>query len=277
MLPGESEMYIRQTAYNGTFYPSDKAKLAAEIDDYLENASSVIKHPTAKGIIVPHAGYVYSGQIAAYSYMSSSDCKPSKIIVLAPSHRYSFEKGSVIPDGLYRTPLGDVKIDVSAADLSQKSSMTFLKAAHDSEHSIEVQVPFLQTVFPNADLIPVLIGSQDPSICTSIASDIASMYEDEKQKPLVVISTDLSHFHRYDEAVQIDNTTMEIITEFNEDTLYHSVQNGSEACGFAAIYTGFKLLKKFGAKTCEKLMYKNSGDASGEKNRVVGYMAAVIY
>ena len=276
MLSGEYEMYIRQPAYNGTFYSSDKTKLATEIDTYLENALSADKYPDAKGIIVPHAGYVYSGQVAAYSYVSISELNPSKVIILAPSHRYSFEKGSVIPEGLYRSPLGDVKIDVSASELSQKESMTFLKAAHEAEHSIEVQIPFIQKVFPSADIVPVLIGTQNTLLCASIATDIASIYKNEKSTPLVVISTDLSHFHRYDEAVKIDNTTVQSITEFDEDSFYRSIQKGSEACGFAAIYTGFKLLKIFGAKTCKKLMYKNSGDTSGEKNRVVGYMAAVI-
>ncbi|MDA3901204.1 MAG: AmmeMemoRadiSam system protein B [Spirochaetes bacterium] len=269
-------MYTRKPVYAGTFYPSDKTTLLREIDSYLHQTSSIEPYNNACGIIVPHAGYIYSGLVSAAAFQAIRKTNPSRIIVLAPSHRYSFDHASVIPEGIYNTPLGDTDIDNSAAQLLDQPSFHYLQNAHEAEHSIEVQIPFIQRLFPSAPVVPILIGTQSPEHCRAIADDIFNVFNRSVSKTIVIISTDLSHFHNYDEATALDKGLIDIITEFDPDSLHAALSEGKEACGHASLLTGFYLTQLMGGARCEELLYKNSGDTAGDKNRVVGYLAAVI-
>ncbi len=271
-------MWVRKPVVAGSFYPSNPKGIEKEIDGYLNDAEDQSLDGDIIGLISPHAGYVYSAPVAAYSFNQLKNSDAELAIVLAPSHRARFDGASVIPSGVYETPLGGVEIDKTIGEkLVQETHFNFIEEVHSAEHSLEVQIPFLQRVLGNFKLVPIVIGTIDLDKCMSIAEDIYANLKDEKRDLVVVISTDLSHYHSYKSANELDGIFVDSLKDFSEESLYDVLsRNKAEACGQGPVLTGLNLCKKLGASKVDILKYANSGDTAGGKDQVVGYLAAAI-
>ena len=273
-------MYIHKMSYAGSFYPADRDILKSDIESFISAVPENIRHKKEGEIIavmVPHAGYIYSGPVAAYSYAAVAGNKYDTIIVLAPSHRARFNGCSIPLKGMYETPFGSVPIDekVSSA-ISAYPFASFIREIDSQEHSLEVQIPFLQYAVGDFSLVPIVVGTTDPVICEEMAKGISESLKNESRKFLVVISTDLSHYYDYRTAVRIDTVFLEALSSFDREKVQHSLENESEACGEGPVITGMILSKILGAHKVEILKYANSGDTAGDKQRVVGYASAAF-
>jgi MEMO1 family protein len=270
-------MYRRKPAVSGSFYPSNPQKLGAMVDSYLKDAKPGPPKGDVIGVISPHAGYVYSGPVAAYSYRRL-DPGVSLAVVLAPSHRARFNGAALLPEGVFETPLGDVAIDGDIGGrLAGMEYFGNVKEAHELEHSLEVQVPFLQKVLPDFKLLPLIIGCVDLDICRGIAEGIKKALAGEKRKYVIVISTDLSHYYSYETARSMDKEFIDALSTFDEEKVKALLARGtSEACGEGPVLTGMILCRGLGASSVEILKYANSGDTAGSKDQVVGYLSAAF-
>jgi AmmeMemoRadiSam system protein B len=254
----KGNLEIRKSAVEGMFYPSDADELNEMIDKFLKNAKETKIDGETKAIIVPHAGYFYSGQTAAYAYKLLEKFKgKKKIILLGPSHQFYFEGIAADVNEYWQTPLGKVKVIASEFDK--------LENAHAEEHCLEVQIPFLQKVLKEFEILPLVLCETDPK---DVAEKIIPLLDKDT---LIVISSDLSHYHPYDEAVRLDKATNEAVEKLD----YHSAES-KEACGIIPILTAIEIAKKLKWK-CRLLKYMNSGDVMGDRGNVVGYSSFVMY
>jgi len=271
-------MYRRKPAVAGSFYPSDPQRLEGMINRYLDESKSESIKGEIVGIISPHAGYIYSGPVAACSYRQIAGSGVRLAVILAPSHRFPFSGASILSEGVYETPLGDVPIDGAVgALLKNNTCFRAAKEAHEMEHSLEVQVPFLQRVLKDFAIVPIIVGTADIASCRRIAEGIRDALAGEKRKSIVVISTDLSHYYSYSAAQAMDNRFIEAVRSFDEDRVNDILKSGgAEACGERPVLAGMILCKLLGATRVEILKYANSGDTAGGKDQVVGYLAAAM-
>lgn len=273
-------MYVRKPAVAGSFYPSDPEKLKKMIDGYFSEAEKekVKLSERVYGIISPHAGYIYSGPVAAYGFSYLKDVPLEGFVVIAPSHRARFNGASVLPEGKFLTPLGEVDIDSEIGNtLLQTVNFAYIREVDEPEHSLEVQIPFLQMVKPGVKIVPVVIGTVDPGICRKIGESIADSLKSHGKNYGIIISTDLSHYYSYKKAVQMDGDFISALKSFDEMKIVETVKSGKgEACGEGALLAGFAACRKLGAGRVEIVKYANSGDTAGTKDEVVGYVSAVI-
>ena len=271
-------MWRRSPVVAGSFYPSNPERLKRDIEQYISQAERKSLHGELIALISPHAGYVYSGPVAAYSFVQLIDSNVEVALVLAPSHRARFEGASVIPEGVYETPLGEVPIDaIIGKKLIEKPHFGFIKEVHLSEHSLEVQVPFLQEVLKEFTIVPIIVGVTSVDMCSIIADEIFSVLQGEERKCTIVISTDLSHYFSYEKARQKDTFFIENLKKFDEKVLSTALCNDdAQACGEGPVLTGMSLARKLGAQDIEILSYANSGDTAGGKDQVVGYLSAAF-
>lgn len=248
---------IRKSVAAGSFYPKEKEKLEKMIDLFLQKVE--VDKINAKGFVMPHAGYIYSGQVAAYGYKIIKSLKVERVILLGPSHFIPFVGSSISTVDYWETPLGKVKVD--------KVKTTFLDfpAAHQYEHSIEVQLPLLQKVLKQFSIIPISIGDDD---FNEIAEEVNKLVD---EKTIIIASSDLSHYYDYDTAIKIDNLANEAIPKLDINKA-----KKIEACGKIGILALMKIAKKNGWNG-KKLFYANSGDTAGDKSQVVGYGCYAFY
>jgi MEMO1 family protein len=253
-------MSIRKPAVAGMFYPKDQKSLKDMLQNYLssvEKETDNIKKDIKKikAIIVPHAGIVYSGQMAAQAYNLIKKCKQNKFILLGPSHNSYLKKVTADESDMWETPLGTTNII--------QNNFSKDKFAHLDEHNLEVQLIFLQFIKENFKILPLLVGETKPK---QIANEIESILDKDT---LLIVSSDLSHFHEYDDAKEMDLKTVEAIEKQDSDSI-------GEACGSIPIKTVIEIAKRKNWKI-KNLGYYNSGDVSGDKSRVVGYASFVVY
>jgi AmmeMemoRadiSam system protein B len=221
---------------------------------------------------------MYSGQVAAHAYKQIEGEQYDSVVVFAPSHRAYFSGASVDRKSGYRTPLGIVPIDTAlAGELADGCPLvSFHEEAHAQEHSLEVQLPFLQKVIPTFSLVPIIMGDQDVETCETIANAVAEVIQG--RKTLAVASSDLSHYHPYDQARDLDQKVIDFIDAFDPHGLASDLgKHRIEACGGGPIITALLLAKRRGAIKAKVVKYANSGDISGDYSGVVGYAAGVIY
>lgn len=262
---GAGEERIRLPAVAGTFYPSQKESLQRQIGIFLEGAEKI---PSGKprAIIVPHAGYIYSGQIAGLGYKNASGRENvSNAVIVGPSHFVEFEGSALSSADAWRTPLGEVQVNKKYFDKS-KTEMVAFDDAHEQEHSVEVQVPFVQTIFPGARIVPIVTGFVEPE---QVAQDLDSALS---ENDLLVISTDLSHYYPYERARQIDSIANRAIPALEIE----AVEEKAEACGKTGVLAAMRIAKKREWKG-RILGYANSGDTAGGKGGVVGYGCYAFY
>jgi len=269
---------IREPAVAGSFYPNDPVVLKKQIRGFLDNVPEEKIEGKIIALISPHAGYMYSGQVAAFGYKLLEGSDFNRVIVIAPSHRAHFHGASVYNKIGYKTPLGIVPVDRDLCNriIAQDKMISYYPQAHTQEHSLEVHVPFLQIVLKEFRLVPIVMGSQDFDTCRILSEAILKAIRDERV--LIVASSDLSHFHRYDKAVSLDKTVLDHIDKLDAGGLEQDLKDGRcEACGGGPIVTAMLISEKLGANKAKVLNYANSGDITGDKSGVVGYAAAVLY
>jgi MEMO1 family protein len=270
---------IREPAVAGAFYPDKPEVLSRDVKKYLENAKKEKMEGEVIALVSPHAGYMYSGQVAAYAYKLVEEKTFDSVVVVAPSHRALFKGASLYDRGGYRTPLGVVPVDteLSKKMMERKKEIQFLPEAHSQEHSLEVQIPFLQVVLKSFKLIPIVMEPYwNWETCQSVATAIAETVKGKRV--LLVASTDLSHFYTYNIAVELDKIFLNHIERFDVEGLNRDLKsNRTEACGAGPVVTIMLAAKMLGANCGKVLKYENSGDVTGDRSRVVGYAAGVFY
>ncbi len=260
-------MSIRQAAVAGQFYEANKTRLEEQITRLMA-VTTAPPNVKPEALIVPHAGYIYSGNTAAQAYRTLESCchEIKRVVLLGPAHRV-YLKGMALPSvDTFNTPLGEIALDRDTIDrINTLPGVVVSDEAHLQEHSLEVQLPFLQTILDDFKLIPVVVGECSADV---VAALIDELWGDSDS--LVVISSDLSHFHSYDSAQQLDAATCQRILDKSDDL------TGEEACGARAL-NGLMRSKHLQLLNIDLLSICNSGDTAGDKNRVVGYGAFILH
>ncbi|MFA7254902.1 MAG: AmmeMemoRadiSam system protein B [Candidatus Omnitrophota bacterium] len=264
---------IRMAVVSGQFYPEDPRILKKNIQKFLA-ASGHIPDPDVRALIVPHAGYDYSGQVAAEAYKLVEGRKFDSVIVIAFLH-HVFLQGVLVDDVLaYETPLGRVPVDREFVREIQMFHPLFRNAMPGrlEEHSLEVQIPFLQETIPELKIVPIYIGVQNLTSSTLLAEVLAKALAD--RNTLVVATTDLSHFHSYETALGKDKALIAMFEKGNAEAIYDAyTKEEAEACGMGTVLTSILLAKKMKWSGPRLVRYANSGDVTGDRSSVVGYAA----
>lgn len=271
---------IREPAVSGTFYPSNPRVLEEDVKQYLGIVPAALVSGQIKGLISPHAGYMYSGQVAAYGYKMLTGSIYDTVVIIAPSHKAYFEGVAIQDTGSYRTPLGLMSVDEEAAAAIAGAGKVVRSnaAAHKGEHSIEVQLPFLQVVLGDVAIVPLLMGDQAIPTCKELAHQIVSGLRGLNRTALVIGSTDLSHYFSYSQAVRLDGFVTRRLAAFDPKGLEEDLaEERGEACGAGPMITTMLSARELGADRAAVLKYANSGDVSGDKSAVVGYVSCAFY
>ena len=259
-------LHIRPPAVAGMFYPDDADELVRDVRSYLA-AAPAAQAPAPKALIVPHAGYVYSGAVAARAYAQLAPARKTirRVVLLGPAHRVPI-RGLALPVAeAFATPLGGVRIDAEgAAAALQLPQVSASDVAHNLEHSLEVQLPFLQTVLDDFSLLPFAVGAASPAQVAAVLDLLWGGAE-----TLILISSDLSHFHGYAQAQGIDRHTVDEILAFAPSI------EPEQACGATPI-NGLLLCAKRRGMKIDLLDLRNSGDTAGDRSRVVGYASFAL-
>ena len=274
-----AEDKIKHPNVSGQFYPGNKNSLSRQIDDFFKNVEQepALEDKDILAIIAPHAGYTYSGQVAAYAFKAIEGRSYDSVIVFAPSHFYALTGASVYREGFFRTPLGDIEVDSELANklILSSEKIKFIPQAFEREHSLEVELPFLQKSLSNFKIVPVIFGQMDYADCVKMARVIIDIAKDKKI--LIVASTDLSHYHPYLRAVELDVKAISYFKDIDALGLWRSnLKKESEACGLIPVLVLLNYARELGLKA-EVLNYANSGDVTGDKSAVVGYVSVVFF
>lgn len=262
----------------GTFYPADSAELRGLVQELLQRHPEPVVRQKPRILIVPHAGYQYSGPIAATAFRQLSGQTYDGVVVVGFTHRMQFAGSSVDTRESYVTPLGEVPVDQEAAALLLRSpGLAHVEEAHASdEHSLEVELPFLQVALERFRLVPVLMGTATLADAARLAEALAALARIGDY--LFVFSTDLSHYHPYEDAVGLDERTLQSLRFETPSAVDRLFAHGMiEACGRGPIVTSLLLAQRLGYLRRERLFYANSGDTTGDRSRVVGYGALAMF
>jgi hypothetical protein len=288
-----AEQKIRPAGVAGGFYPADPKELAQTIDGLLaHNAVAQVQGPLV-ALICPHAGYMFTGPVAAACFAQLKGRKYTRVVVIAPSHYENFPFSSIYDGDAYATPLGNVPVDkdfrAKLAKLSSDikiSDRGHLQVAENAEHALEVQLPWLQRTLGQFKLVPIIMGDQnyglERALGRALAKALLAETPESRAQTLIVVSSDLSHYHTYDYANNVDHQTLQAIEDWDYLSLSRNFamwERGIqtwEACGGGPIVAGMIAAEGLGATHARTLKYANSGDATGEKTRVVGYGAVAI-
>ncbi|MDP3979911.1 MAG: AmmeMemoRadiSam system protein B [Chlamydiota bacterium] len=274
---------IRPMSVAGSFYPREPEQLRKMILDFNKNVPDPVGESSVLALIVPHAGYIYSGQTAAYVYKRLSPDAFDSIILIGPNHHGSGKGGtSIYVKGAFETPLGNINVDEALASriLSGCPGANADLRSHECEHSLEVQLPFLQIVLHEFSIVPIVMSDYSRQACELLSESIAQAIKNiAPKKVLIIASTDLSHYHHAKEAKKMDETAIRWIVKMDESQLLKSAQqeHQCELCGLGPAVVAIRAAKKLGAKTCDKLHYTHSGEVSGDNDNVVGYVSGIIY
>jgi hypothetical protein len=267
---------IRKAIYSGSFYEDNPAKLKLHMDKWFRDIEAKVNSEAPIGLICPHAGYMYSGFCAATAYktLENKDIKTS--IIVHPSHRANHFGLSISPFTEYETPFGNLLLDGDIAQsLCNESTEVIDAEYHQSEHSMEVQLPFLYYLNPNIKVVPIMIGNQNKRI-SQVLSEMLIKYTDKET--VIIVSSDLSHYHTAEIATQMDRVLINNIIALDTDSFYKDTfSRETEACGFAGILTMMNIAKLLDESKITELMYTHSGFTSGDFNQVVGYLSAILY
>ena len=268
---------IREPAVAGQFYPSDADDLRKEITLYLRPPAYLARHGEVIAGIVPHAGYMYSGAVAGQFYSLIADMKVPLAVIISPSHREYFAAASIFRGTAYRTPLGDLPVNQNIADQLVSRGAPFINnwQGHNAEHAIEVQLPFLQMIWPRFEIVPIVMGDQNADLCEQLGTALAETLQN--RRAVIIASSDLSHYHSHQDAQIIDQRVLDCVQEFAPEHLLDSLEQGeAEACGGGPIVAAMMAARKLGATIGHVLQYRDSSEVSGDEDNVVGYLAAAF-
>jgi len=260
--------------FAGSFYPGSDSEIRHMLDLIIRQADRQARKPHPPIMIIPHAGWQYSGLAAVKGLLTLVEAPPKRIVLIGPAHRHYFMGFSPAGYEKYETPLGEIQVDLSLQqDIVAATDFEFVPDAHKPEHSLEVILPMLQHIVPGDwKILPILAGSVARSSINKLADTLAASLDPFKD--VVIISSDLSHFFSYERARELDSETLNFILEGDSDSIIdRSGEGGKLACGFAGIVVAINLARKWGLGKPEVLIYYNSGDSGGDHNSVVGYTA----
>ncbi len=283
-LHAQSTEDVRKPEVAGMFYPGSAKELSQMIDQYLANAEKTVDGEIL-GLVSPHAGYVYSGPVAAWSYKQVAGINYDVVVVIAPSHFDYFSGATVYPGKYYETPLGKIPVDQELAKQLTKndSHIKLSEAGHEpgysgrGEHSLEVQLPFLQKTLGEFKLLPIVMADQTWENTENLGEALVKLLKG--RKALIVASSDLSHYHSYQDAYKLDETLMEMFVDFQFQEILEGCQKRKiEACGAGPIGVMMYVCSRLGYNKTKVLKYATSGDVPvGEKSQVVGYLSGAVY
>lgn len=276
IAPAAPSQGIRKAAVAGQFYPGSENLLSRQIDLLLREAPRETIDATIRGLIVPHAGYAYSGKIAARAYAAAAGLSVDTVVIVGPAHHLGFDGCSVYPEGGYETPLGIAEIDASLAKkIARSGGFSFRPLAHRREHAVEVQIPFIQKVFPGAKIVPILMGYPESDTILSLAAALKKCLPNTRS--LVIASTDLSHFLAHEEASVRDEETIRSIRELKTKSLLRKIERGANImCGGGPVLSMLEYARAFPGTEIKTFAYADSSDAGGPEDRVVGYFAGAV-
>jgi AmmeMemoRadiSam system protein B len=269
---------LRRPTLAGSWYPSSPTELAAQIDRYLaagEDAATPFSRVVA--LVAPHAGLIYSGPVAGVAYGQLRGRAPALAVLVGPSHFVDFEGVSVVTAGLFDTPIGTVAVDegCAAALLESAPLVRENPAAHAREHSLEMQLPFLCRVAPGVKIVPLVMGRQTAQTASALGDALTAVLAG--RDALLIASSDLSHYHDATTADALDRVVLEHVERFDADALQQTLNRRHDhACGGGPLVSVMRAARGLGAQQARVLRYADSGDVSGDKSSVVGYMAAAI-
>jgi AmmeMemoRadiSam system protein B len=293
-MSAASSTLVRESAIAGAWYPGSAAALRRTIEEHLNRVTPVLLPGPLLALVSPHAGYAYSGPTAAHAYAQARGRAFDRVVLLGPLHRpiWGSRLGALMvpTENAYRTPLGDVPLDRAfLAALGERVALTPVRG--DQEHSLEIQLPFLQAALaqpaashqPGFSLAPIMFGEQisEPGALARldrVASALAALAD---EKTLVVASTDLSHMDDYADVVRTDRRLVDLVAAFDVDGLAAALAAEQvQACGAAGLVVALRAAQKRGARSAQALAYAASGDVTGDKRPgtyCVGYLAAAVY
>jgi len=269
----------RQPVVAGTFYPGNAKQLESQVDSLLELVPDILSTGRPVALVSPHAGYIYSGETAAYGYSLLRGLSYSTVILIGPSHRIAFDGCAVYDKGSWRTPLGQVEIDSKVASrLCTDSDKIFAgRSEHRQEHSLEVQLPFLQRVLADFKIVPVEMGNQSEENIKALADALSGILKD-RDDVLLVASTDLSHYYPRSQAKKLDSYCISFINAIDGYGLVSGLRSQkAQMCGGGPTASLLMACEKNGVTGVEVLKYDDSGTSSGDVTAVVGYVSAVLY
>ena len=268
---------VRPAAVAGSWYPADPSDLAAEVDRYLSEVADAPPPESVVGLVAPHAGLMYSGPVAAWSYRAVQGGAFDVVVLVGPSHRAAFSGVALYGHGSFDTPFGaiDVAEDVAASLNDATPVVSENLALHGPEHSLEMQLPFLKRVLPATPIVPLIMGYQSESTIRSLAEALAGVLAG--RHALLVASSDLSHYLDARVATVADGEVLDCVERFDAEGLMALLRDQPDhACGGGPIMAVMLASRALGAGGGRVLRYADSGDVSGDKKAVVGYMAAAF-
>ena len=267
---------LRRPAVAGTWYPGSADSLADAVDRYLAGVKTGPRG-TVVGLVSPHAGLMYSGPVAAYAYRAAAGGTYDVAVLVGPSHHLAFEGAAICSRGAFDTPLGPLEISAVDADavLRQCPVVRDYPAAHAREHSLEMQLPFLARLLPSVPIVPIVMGYQTRATVRTLGDGLGRALAG--RRALLVASSDLSHYRDARTAKALDGQVIEMIAGYDTDGLMAALERDPEhACGGGPIVAVMRAARALGAVEASVLKYADSGDVSGDKSAVVGYVAAVF-
>jgi AmmeMemoRadiSam system protein B len=266
---------VREPVVSGRFYPADARELSKQVEGFA--AGNGAEKITARGCIVPHAGYMYSGHVAGAVYKALR--MPRRFILLGPRHYPRGEALAILSEGAWLTPFGEAKID-SALAMELKRACPLLREdaiAHRSEHALEVQLPFLQRLAPGFTFVPVALGTDRFAALDELGRAVSEVVAAQAEPVLVVASSDMNHYERDDITRVKDRKAIDRILALDARGLYDTVRReGITMCGFGPAVALLTAARELGATRAELVSYATSGDITGERDEVVGYAGIII-
>lgn len=252
----------------------------AHLDGYLDRARVDEPAGRLRAIIVPHAGLMYSGLVAAFAYNVARRHEHSALVLVGPSHFVPFHGVSIWPEGVWESPLGAVAVDrtLAAALVSATSEIIELPVAHGREHSLEMQLPFIAHVLPDVPMVPMVMGQQTRETAFALGAAIAEVVEKHAPDALLIASSDLSHYEDAGTAAALDGQVIRQVERLDPGGLMRLLEaEPRHACGGGPMVSVLDAARRLGATQSRLLQYADSGDVSGDKSSVVGYMAAAVW
>lgn len=269
---------VKESDLAGSWYTSSKAELENQLKGYLDAADPETIDGRILAVIMPHAGYAYSGPVAAYGFKAIQGKGIKTVIVMGFSHRKFFDGIAIYDKGSWKTPLGNIQIDDTLAkEIMKNPRVRFNPGLFREENSVEMQIPFIQAALKGVKIVPIVFGTQNYEEAQSLADTIGAVLK-YKKGVLILASTDMSHYHSYDEANSIDKHTIDTLSKLKAKEFYDEGRLGAcELCGLMPVTTALLVAQNLGYDKINALKYANSGDITGDKGRVVGYLSAAVY
>jgi hypothetical protein len=275
---------VRPSAVAGHWYPGSRDALVRDVDAHLSAVSRDVTGGCPRAVIAPHAGLMYSGPVAAWAYALIRDCRYAAVVLVGPSHFVGFEGVSIWPRGAWETPLGRVAVadDLAASIAEETGQIVEHQPAHGREHSLEMQLPFVARLLPDVPIVPLVMGYQNRETAMALGEALGRALASHDRKGagsiLLVASSDLSHYEDAATASRLDGVVLRHVEALDATGLMDALEREPRhACGGGPMVSVLHAASRLGATHARVLRYADSGDVSGDKSSVVGYMAAAIW